>query len=121
MSQKEKKGLAPKYVIHKSGYHSVKSPLVQKKKKTNNLNQYIIFNTDLAHRKLEFQNEVNVSIEPCLPADDCYSLYAEVNKEAASYIQKYFRYYFKNHPMKVHKSVQPRSKKTPKRVVLELK
>ena len=64
MSQTERKGLNPKYFIHKSGYRAVKSPLSQKKKKPPYPDQFIILNTDMAHRKLEFTDQINVGIEP---------------------------------------------------------
>ncbi|KAK8894047.1 hypothetical protein M9Y10_022479 [Tritrichomonas musculus] len=118
MTQKEKKGLSPKYVVTRSSYHSIKSPLSQKKKKASYPNQFITLNTDISHRKLDFHDEINAEIESHLSADYCYSLYEDVKKEATSYIQKYFRGYFKNHPMKVNKSIQPKHQRTNKRVLV---
>lgn len=121
MSQTDKKGLSPKYVIHKSGYRAVKSPLSQKKKKPSYPDQFIKLNTDLAHRKYDFTDEINVSIEPTLSAEYCYLMCENVKKQSTEIMQEYFRHYFSRHPMKVNKYVQSKKPMTSKRVVLELK
>ena len=120
MSHTEKKGLSPKFVIHKSGYHAVKSPLSQKKKKPSYPDQFIILNSDMAKRKFEFCDETNVSIEPQRTSEYCYFLYENVKKQATEIIQDYFRGYFERHPRKVNRSVQPKRPQSSKRVVLEL-
>ena len=58
MSHTEKKGLSPKYVIHKSGYHAVKSPLSQKKKKPSYPDQFIILNSDINYFKFIIINKI---------------------------------------------------------------